>query len=104
MSLQEGPDGAQRPPRLTWNIVEVAAALGVCKDTFQKHRTALERAGFPRPLPALAGLWSRAAVTDWIETSALSWPPGPEPDPVAAAAGGTVVGMREHLERKYAGR
>lgn len=44
----------------------VAITLGRSVDWFRKHRAELAASNFPQPDP-VTGLWSKAAVYQWVE-------------------------------------
>jgi hypothetical protein len=55
------------PPRRGMNVAETAAYLGCPSTTcFVEHRSALEAAGFPRPLPLLE-TYDRIAIDRWLD-------------------------------------
>ena len=71
----------------TISAAEVAALLGIRRATFLRKRTAMQSAGFPRPLPLglTTPVYSRALVLAWIETNGLAPETQEGADPVAAA-------------------
>jgi len=94
----------------------VAAMLSISKDDFLRRRPRLTRVhGFPRVLPGLGRVWSRAAVLAWI--AEFSGMPAEEaiavrdmPEDAGAPAlphrrldtlGQVIDDAREKLERKY---
>lgn len=89
--------------RLTWSKADVCHALGIAEGTFDKHRRRLEAEhGFPRKLPGF-GLWSIAAVTDWVRRNAGTYDPVPAvaaPSPSLPPLG--LTDEAEALEARYA--
>ena len=80
---------------LTVRRGQVAHMLGISELTFNKRRTALEAAGFPRKLPGMSS-WSRAAVAHWINSGGLTYAP------LAAEPAGALEEVRTALEQQYA--
>lgn len=57
----------------TMTLAEVASELQRAPRTLARTWAGLHREhGFPRPLPGLGLVWSRALVTAWIRAAALS--------------------------------
>lgn len=85
-------------------IAGVAALLCTPEQILRrKWRSLAADHGFPRPLPGLGLVWSRAAIEAWISGNSAAGAvaagtPLPPPAPVD-----TVIAMRDHLAAKYGG-
>ena len=87
--MQNGP---------TLKLPEVATALSITETAFRNKRADLERTGFPKPLPVLGSIWSRAQVEAWI--AANGEPPADDGETIVDF----VAAQRAALDRKYGGR
>lgn len=71
--------------KLVFTRAEVAAALGLNEEAFERILPILYVEGFPRPIPGLGDCWSIMDVMTWVnrDKSALKRPPAqhnPQPD------------------------
>jgi hypothetical protein len=84
---------------ITIDIIELAALMQRTPDTMRRKWPVLHaRHGFPRPLPGLGLVWSRAAITIWIDQDLRNGQVIDEP-----AANPAITQMSQALALTYAG-